>query len=358
MNELIEVSTGKGTGKKILSPIEKLPTELHHYTIFNHLPDEDLYRLSQTSPAMYAECKAPLQERAMKKLLFYVVRAEEALALKMIRANLKFLLHTSGATDYSNRTYRGYTPFQAALLCHDVRLWKKMEPYFDGLPDGQTEKAKQFNELFPEGIPQGTPYDFSVLIQTITTSSAADIDAALEKTQNDTAICNALNHFRGDFKALAMQETFFNPLHLIRALKVYNEQFDNWSWAKRDLFWRQVIGYTQRFLPACLAQAVVQGLYSIVEEQQPVGRSLKFKYDSGSYFPLVDSSGLGFDFAMGACGCARCAPGRDAVVARCFDKLCRANTSELRRLECRVQGAGESITDNDTLTSRSWCTIS
>ncbi len=290
MNELI--------GKKILSPIEKSPTELHHYTIFNHLPDEDLYRLSQTSPAMYAACKAPLQESAMKKLLFYVVRAEEALALKMLRANPNLLLYTSEATDYSNRTYRGYTPFQAALLCHDVTLWQKMEPYFDRLTDGQTEKAKQFNALFPEGIPQGTPYDFSVLIQTITTSSAADIDAALKKTQNDTAICNALNRFRSDFKALAMQETFFNPSHLIRALKVYDEQFDNWSWAKRDLFWRQAIGYTERFLPACLAQAFIQGLYFIVEEQKPLVRSLKFKYDNGSYYPLVDSSGLGFDFGI------------------------------------------------------------
>ena len=297
MNELIEVS--KGTGKKIVSPIEKFPTELYHYSIFNYLPDEDLYRLSQTSPAMYAECKEPLQARARKKLLFYVVRAEEALALKMLRGNPNLLLYTSEATDYSNRTYRGYTPFQAALLCHDVTLWKKMEPYFDRLTDGQAEKAKQFNALFPEGIPQGTPYDFSVLIQTITTSSAADIDAALEKTQNDTAICNALNHFRGDFKALAMHETFFNPSHLISSLNVYNEQFYNWSLAKRDLFWRQIIGYTQRFLPAGFAQVLVQGIYSIVEDQKPLVRSLQFKYDNGSYYPLVDSSGLGFDFAIG-----------------------------------------------------------
>jgi hypothetical protein len=243
---------------------------------------------------MYDAYTTSLRER----LLSHIVRAEEALALKMIRANLKLLLHTSEATDYSNRTYRGYTPFQAALLCHDVALWKKMEPYFDRLTDGQAEKAKQFNALSPEGIPHGTPYDFSDLIQTITNSSAADIDAALNKTQNDTAICNALNHFRCDFTALAMQETFFNPSHLIKALEVYNEQFPNWSWEQRDLFWRQVIGYTERFLPACLAQAFIQGLYYIVEEQQPLVRSLKFKHDSDALYPLLDSSGLGFDFGI------------------------------------------------------------
>ena len=298
MNERIEVSNG--TGEKILSPMEKLHTNLHRYSIFNYLPDEGLYRLSQTSHTMYAECKSLLLllERERQKLVSHIVKAEEEQALAMIRANPKILLYASKAIDYSGRLYNNYTPFQAALLCHDVTLWKKMELYFDGLPDGQTKKAKQFNELFPEGIPRGAPYDFSVLIQTITTSSEADIAAALQKIQNDTALCNALNHFRHDFNTLSMQETFFNPSHLMRALKIYIEQFANWSWAKRDLFWRQVIGYTERFLPACFAQAFIQGIYSIVQEEQPLERSLMFKYDGGSYFPLVDSSGLGFDFGI------------------------------------------------------------
>lgn len=363
MNELIEVSTG--TGKKILSPIEKLPRDLHRYSIFNYLPDEGLYRLSQASNAMYAEYKAPLLERAGKKLLTHIVRAEEALALEMISANLTLLLHTSEATDYSNRTYRGYTPFQAALLCHDVTLWKKMGLYFDRLPDGQMEKTRQFKKIFPilTGIRQRTAYDFNVLTQAITNSSAEDIGAALQKKQNDTAICKDLNQFRTDFKALAMQETFFNPSHLIRALKVYNEQFNNWSTAKRDLFWNQVIGYTERFLPACLAQLFVQGFDPIVKDQELLERSLKFKCNRGSFFPLFDSSDLGFDFGVtsnfnGLGVQVKSSTSAYIDIRFLIFQLCKvfqANESELDLLNRSVQVAGESITDNDTLTSRPCC---
>ena len=100
-------------------------------------------------------------------------------------------------------------------------------------------------------------------------------------------------------------------------------------------------------------------------------RSLKFKYDAGSYYPLLDSSGLGFDVGIfGGVRLRRCEAGAGGTQSMSLygylairaglplDKLCRANTAELHRLECRVQRAGESITDNNTLTSRSWCTIS
>jgi hypothetical protein len=349
MNELIEVSRGT----KIISRIENLPTALLRFSIFNYLTDDDVYSLSKTSHAMDAEYKAPLLE----KLLSHVVKGEEKKALQMIDAHPTLLLHASKANDYSGRLYKNYTPFQAALLCHDVWLWTKMEPYFDRLPDGQMEKERQFNALFPTGIHHGTPYDFSALIQAITHSSTVDIEAVLQNTQNDTALCNAFNHFRNNFKALAMEETFFNPSHLIRALKIHDEQFDNWSWAQRNLFWRQVIGYTIRFFPACLAQACNQGLYNIVENRDPLYRLLKF----GFSFPLVESSGLGFDFgilsirtgfplASGLRG--------GGTHGKAVNKLFRATTSELIRLEYRVNRAGESITNNETLPSRSCCTIS
>ncbi len=296
MKEHTEVR--QGTNQNRLSPIENLHTHLHHYSIFNYLSDKELYELSQTSNAMFTECRGPLLEKAGRKLLSHIVKAEEVLALSMIRVNPRLLLHTSGAIDYSKRPYMGYTSFQAALLCHDVTLWKKMEPYFDELPNGREEKAKQFNALFSEGIPKQTPYDFTALVQIITNSFATDIDAALKKTQNNTLICQALHQFKADFTTLSMREAFFNTSHLIKALQVYNEKFHNWSWHQRNLFWRQVIGYVQRFVPACYAQAFVQGLNYLIEKKRPLERALKFKYDSDSYFPLLDSGGLGFDFAI------------------------------------------------------------
>ncbi|HAT1924276.1 TPA: hypothetical protein JAZ42_14050 [Legionella pneumophila] len=81
------------------------------------------------------------------------------------------------------------TPFQAALLAHNVDLWEKMEIYFGKLPDGQAEKARQFKEVFPNGMPAQKPYDFSKLVQVITNSTPGDIQAAREKRPNNTPLC-------------------------------------------------------------------------------------------------------------------------------------------------------------------------
>ncbi|GGI87946.1 hypothetical protein [Legionella impletisoli] len=286
----------KDAGGESLSLLEQLPTELHHKVLAQY-PEKDWYNLSQVSSTMFFACQYPLERKAAQTLLSHVIRGEEAEALKMIVANPRLLLIPSQATDYSGHSYIGITPFQAALIWHDVMLWKKIEPYFDELPNGQAEKVSQFKALFPEGLPKQEPYDFRSLIQVISRSSNADIMAALQKKNNNTPICQALKNFRTNFTDLTLKEQFFNPLHLIEALNVYNTQFDHWSWHQRDLFWRQAIGYIQRFTPASYAQAFCQGLYYIIEEKNPRRRSLTFQDDDATYFTPGDSVGLGFDFA-------------------------------------------------------------
>ncbi|WP_133131063.1 hypothetical protein [Legionella yabuuchiae] len=294
-----EQKMNEGASGDSLSLLEQLPTALIQGPLAQYLSKKDLSNLSQASKVMFFSCQPLLEKQAAKILLSHVVKGEEAEALKMIDKNPRLLLILSKATDYSGRSYQGLTPFQAALSSHDVALWKKIESYFDKLPDGEAEKVRQFRQLFPEGLPQQESYDFTELVQVISNSSDADIMAALRKEKNDTPICQALNGFRTAFTDLAIKEMFFNPSHLIDALKVYDAQFERWSsWNQRNLFWRQVIGYTQRFLPACYAQAFCQGLYYILEVKKPLSRSLKFKYDDASYYPLTDSSGLGFDFAV------------------------------------------------------------
>jgi hypothetical protein len=79
------------------------------------------------------------------------------------------------------------------------------------------------------------------------------------------------------------------------------------------LFWQQVIGYVQRFMPANYAQAFCEGLDNTnkkLQESTPQGRSLKFeKYHAGrwvptDFYPLFGSR-LGFDFAMYGGGAMR-----------------------------------------------------
>ena len=96
----------------------------------------------------------------------------------------------------------------------------------------------------------------------------------------------------------------FNPQHLITAFELYNSQFDRWNWNQRDLFWRQVVGFVQRFLPANCAMDFAQGLYNRVENKERSKRSFNFTLGDAAIFPLSfgSFSGLGYEGAVLAGG--------------------------------------------------------
>jgi hypothetical protein len=116
-----------------------------------------------------------------------------------------------------------------------------------------------------------------------------------------------LNEFREYLKPkdVIKSDKHFNMQLLVEAFKLYNENYDRfggWNAPKNNLCWCKVIGFIQRFLPANYAQAFCQGVYYIVESNEKLNRSLKFRYGNNiSFFPLdtFPSSRLGFDFAGG-----------------------------------------------------------
>ncbi len=205
------------------------------------------------------------------------------------------------ATDYSNRTLKEATPFQAALCAWDNEMCEILQKYMD-----PKEVARQYQEIFPQGhekyFASQQSFDFSALIGVITRSSMANIKAALGKQQNGSRLCQELNQFRVNFTHHSQQEKVFNPQHLIKAYQLYDEYYEQWNWEQRGLFWRQVVGYVQRFLPANIAQDTAQGLYYRVEEKEKARRSFNFRFGDGSIFPLDLNSQkiLGFDFAASA----------------------------------------------------------
>lgn len=268
MPKVNEGNASAGPNEDSLS-LKDLPVEIHEQ-IAKYLPAGDLLRMTQTSKLMFFYYNNLLQ----KRLLSHIVKGEEAQALEIIEGRPGLLLMRSDATDYSGRCYKGFTAFQAALLCHDVTLWKKIMPYFDKLDNGKEEKVKQFKELFPEGIPEQKPYDFSSLNAVFVRSSDDDIKAAINKEDNTTEIYQALKDFRKNFRDLAIKELFFNPSHLLKASTFFLELQDE----RRLLYTHRVMGYIQRFLPACYAQAFCQGIYSIVNNRKPLERSLVIKH--------------------------------------------------------------------------------
>ena len=274
--------------------------------------DEDEISTAQGAASNYQGMRIyrPLLNKKCQEListiLLAVVQGDLPRTEALISQEPFLSLAKGEAIDYSRRTVSDVTPFQAALCAWDNEMCDMLVKYM--VP---REVAHQYLEIFPKGreayVATQTSFDFSVLVDVITQSTDVDIQAALNKQQNDSLLCQTFNQFRDAFTARSYQEKVFNPQHLIRAFEIYDLQFENWDWPKRDLFWRQVIGYVQRFLPANIAQDVAQGLSYRVENGEPARRTFNFRFGGGSIFPFTFDSHaeLGFDYAGwrgNACG--------------------------------------------------------
>lgn len=313
-----------------------------------------------------------IQSDAVNPILQLVVFGEEGkvkAALEAVKSNatqLSALLSNTGtAIDYSDRTITGMTLLQAAAAAGDIEMCQMLKSYMDA-----NEFNNQLAELFPEGIEayeakqQQDAFNFDAILATIAAANTTDLDAALSKQNNGSALCRELDVFRDQFKQVAQTEKIFNPYHLLRACEAYSTLWDQCErdgsdrdYQKRDLFWRQIIGYVQRFVPACYAQAFVQGLWDLVKvggyqgsdwRPKALERNLKFKYDPGSYFSADSSSsrsvcpGLGFDFAIYAggggvrrgCGLWRCG------AIRFFQKLLSSKNIKLSEHYATSSSAG------------------
>lgn len=157
--------------------------------------------------------------------------------------------------DKSGKAYKEMSALQIALCLWDIELVIKMrEIYLAAYPhNGQAEIDLQIREIFPRGVEvyrqSQTAFDISGLVDVITKSSSDDLNAALAGPQNGSQLCAAIANFRENFKSCCLQEKVFNPQHLIAAFKSFKENVVEWNQAQRNLFWRQVIGYMQRFMP-------------------------------------------------------------------------------------------------------------
>ena len=247
------------------------------------------------------------------------LNGDEAVVRRMLRTNAYYLLYRGTASDFSGRKYDNLTPFQAALITGDIEMAEMIKPFFARLENGEAEMQTQVVEIFPREIEKHEVAQkwksetkfvpmLNELIGAINNAESADLQAALSLQDNQSKLCKALNTFRGAFTELSHSEKIFNPHYSLAAFEAYVSKF-NWNnldwnihgWNKLDLFWRQVIGYVQRFLPATYAQAYAYSLYDIVENKHSYPRSFNFRHDSGfSFYPLSGScSGLGFNFAEG-----------------------------------------------------------
>jgi len=330
---------------------KKLITEQQYQSIL-----KEKNEVKTPAPGFFQPKLTPKEQKELNNLLEHVVKGNKDEVKKILDANPKLVLQTGRATDFSGREIEG-TVFQMALGADDVNrakvklVGKEYKPdleekghiqilhpdegmaemiqgYFkkacnDDENAANQEMAEQYKEQFPDDEKYNAAEkkrkddDLAALTEVINAIDNND-DQANVRFVNGTydnsqgvikldAKCEAaLNKFREYLrpKGVITKGKHFNVELLVEAFKLYDEKFEKfgnkWDSPKNVLFWRNVIGYIQRYLPACYAQAFCQSLWEVVDKNNKLRRSLEFQYDRDFFFyPLVAGSGLGYNYAGG-----------------------------------------------------------
>ena len=293
-------------------------------------------------------------KRQAKELCQAVVYGNYDKVKEMLDKNPRLVFYKARVQDYSfyeeeeekdekgnkKRIYRESegTALQLALGAEDISrdahpdegiadLIKSyfVKAYHNNEAAAQAEITKQFQEQYPEkAFPEYYEADEKKREEILKSKNTNNPDLiaveeivqaisdskAINETDlnQDKILQAAFKQFRKHFKPkdVIVSGKQFNMQMLIRAFELYDQKFDKmggkWDSAKNMYFWQKVIGYIQRFLPACYASAFCQGLYDVVDENEKLVRSLRF-YDGAAYYPLdsVPASRLGYNWgAVGA----------------------------------------------------------
>ncbi len=293
------VSTKKG--RQLLMENEPLQTLLSQTTMADRLngilEQAETERTTMSSPLGFFKKSNAKAVELVQLIVYGDLSKAEALLKDNPRLVETLLTEKVTVTDYSRRKVKKKTAFQAALCAMDDELCEMLAKYMS-----KEEMARQYQAIFPEGhyhhyLTQ-TSFDFTHIIQAICQSNNDDVKKALSlDLTNESQLWQALKQFRADFTKCSSEEEIFNPYHIVSALYLYEVQKFESADQKR-LFWNQVVGYVQRYIPANIAMDYVQGIYNRAERNEKVLRSLKIGSRS-LFFPLKfgSFSRLGYQYA-------------------------------------------------------------
>lgn len=252
-----------------------------------------------------------------------------------VESDPELLLEVQTAHDHLGREYT-CTPLEAIFKVGDPWMFDAVVPLIKELPNGEAllqaqfdnvfarvqrplnkdEKALSPRQLWEEALDakerelKADCFDFTDITNAIKTASREDVKAALDNpgANHGSALDAALATFKQAFHNQAFRELHANPFHLLKAIEIYvSQDFNGLSHDQCDLFWRQVIGHVERYLPAVDKQVFHQRLYETIQNNTLRGndRLLHFKYSRAlSMLVLSNSSGLGLHYAGDHCGTA------------------------------------------------------
>ncbi len=248
----------------------------------------------------------------------YARKEDVEALLKMLDENPTLLLQRADVKTPSGDEIRNVTIYEMVLGTGDYELAKMVQPYFSKIKEGEKHQIHQYESYRPhiEDMLKQKPYDLGPLIDLIKKASAEDVTALLEKDMTHKSdLCEAIIKFRKDWapRILTKPCMHYNYASLQHAFELLEREWDDLyktgdnGYDKIRLVWRQLIGFEMRRLPGIDRCVMAQGLYYVIEEQEVVARSYKFKNsDSDGDFPVISTDdsfdGLGGDFSVGIFG--------------------------------------------------------
>ncbi len=212
----------------------------------------------------------------------------------------RLLLHKGIVTDFSGRSIEG-TGLQIALGAEDAEICEIMVPFFKRIPHGTDHQLQQYNIQYPANdTTSNTTQDMQAIEKVF-----ASIISAKSVDECEPALTEFRNYFTP--VSVIRKGRHFDVMLLVKAYKMYGKnyiQLGDWNSNMNNLCWTNVIGYLQRQLPACYAQAFCQGLVSIVVNKQLLQRSFHFLEADYELFPLDQKPDfrLGYHYAGGQWG--------------------------------------------------------
>lgn len=223
----------------------------------------------------------PYDRLALVALLGHVVKGEQDQAEMIIRTNPALLFKYGTIKDKIGNIFVHYSPCELASYMHDTDMLAMMKLYLD--ESNKMQFKKILSDTY-EAFQAQQPYDFSLLVASI--------------MEGDTQ--EALASFKKEFEPKEIKkEKSFNIATIMQAYDVYVNNYYPWTAQQCSLFWREVIGYCQRLLPADYVQAFCQGLYNVAANGEPLKREFALKNGSNFYsYCKKEKKGLGFDFGL------------------------------------------------------------
>lgn len=273
---------------------------------------------------------------AANRLLSYVLQSNVAEVVKMVSERPQLLFIEATAEEWASGFIKKtdepvhrvvqLSPLQAMFAAGDTQLIDSIRPELTCYKDnknGTRGFALAYEQLtlqFPNGLeyPKSC-YDFESLMNVI-----IEDEQLIETGEPSPSTITAIEQFRKDFlPGVVKNGHLFNIKELLKALSIYARYATSYhshhhldaiqnepplKSEQLDIFWREVVGYLERLIPAVYAKYICNGTkrkHDNVVYTRLLNETMLLNHESinstkMTYFPLdTDPDGrLGLDFGV------------------------------------------------------------